>query len=118
MRISCPYCEKTFTVYPIPTRQAIRHRRAGFVALAAKMVAAFLVCFALGPEVIGSVADLLMRHLTPRIAIGLAAALVGIPFLFVGLAVYDRTVPHFGPPMPDEPRCPDCDNIPTPDSTG
>jgi hypothetical protein len=123
MRIMCPYCEKVIAVYPIPTRQAIRHRRAGIAALVAQMLLGFFIFAVLGDELIRNLTARMTYLFTPRIGMGLTAALLGCPFLFFGLAVYDRLVPHFGRPAGDdlhclkcgyilkglrEPRCPEC----------
>jgi len=97
MRVCCPHCDKVFAVYPVPTRQAIQHRRAGFVSLVAQCGVAALVFAALGPDRVLDVSDRMLGLFTPRIGMGLTAAMLGAPLLFFGLAVYDRMVPHFAP---------------------
>ena len=98
MRVKCPYCEKAFTVFPIPTRQAIQHRRAGLAAWAATLGVTFLVCIAVGPDLMGGLVRGLTRLLGVRLGIGVGVVLLAAPVIFVSLAIYDRMAPHFARP--------------------
>ncbi|MBN1344752.1 MAG: hypothetical protein JXQ73_18815 [Phycisphaerae bacterium] len=111
MRVRCPYCEKPFGVFPIPTRQAIRHRRAGWVAWCVTVSVAAVVFAILGPRVVHDVVGALSSRLTPRLASGLCAGILSWPFVFLALAIYDRLVPHFGPPVQEHLRCIKCGHI-------
>jgi len=102
MRVKCPYCEKAFTVFPIPTRQAIQHRRAGLVAWAATLGVTFLVCIAVGPDLVGGLVRGLARLLGVRLGVGVSVVLLAAPVIFVSLAIYDRMAPHFAQPRDDE----------------
>jgi len=96
MRVKCPYCDGAFAVYPIPIEQAVRHRRAGYVAAVVAVSLAGGVCAVLGADVVGAfvrrVADLLGGH----VGMGVVGAVAGVPGIFVSLAIYDRLVPHVG----------------------
>lgn len=123
MRIRCPYCEQLFAVYPIPARQARQHRWAGYLAYLVQFAFAFVFFAVLGPNVIGVFVETIVRYTSDRIGMGLAGAALASPFLFIGLAAYDRLVPRFGRSVGEhlhclkcgyilkglsEPRCPEC----------
>ncbi len=108
MRVKCPYCEKAFTVFPIPTRQAIQHRRAGLVAWAATLGATFLVCIAVGPDWVGGLVRGLAALLGARLGAGAGMVLLTAPVVFVSLAIYDRMVPHFARPIGEPRHCASC----------
>ncbi len=108
MRVKCPYCSKGFAVYPIPTQQAMLHRRAGLYAFFVQCVVAFLLFGVLGPDVISDFSDSMIRAFGPRAGMGMTAVVLGAPLLFVGLAAYDRFVPQFGRPVGDELHCTEC----------
>ncbi len=125
MRITCPYCERFFAVYPIPARQARQHRWAGYMAFIIQAAFVFVFFAVLGPNVVQAFVAFFIdvEAIGPRMGTGLSAAFLVSPFLFVGLAVYDRLVPRFGRAVGEhlhclkcgyilkglsEPRCPEC----------
>ncbi len=111
MRLKCPYCLKGFAVYPIPTRQAIAHRKAGWIAVAVQSLLILLFVVVVGPLAIVQTAEWFSRTLTPRLGLGVCFAGFAIPFMFLGLGVYDRLVPHFGSPIGNDMHCTQCGYI-------
>jgi hypothetical protein len=123
MRVKCPYCDKAFSVYPIPTEQARQHRLAGFSAGIATLSVTMICFLFVGPDIVLNLVSSIIQLTEPRIGMGLAASLLAAPLIFLALAVYDRMVPHFGRPVGEdlhcvkcgyilkglrEPRCPEC----------
>lgn len=108
MRIRCPYCEKRFALYPLPASYGIKCRRAGRSACATSFVLVFVAYLIVGPDVAMEFVRGMTEILTPRSGFAVAATLMIAPFIFMSLAVYDRTVPRFGPPVSDELHCLKC----------
>lgn len=95
MRMTCPHCEKAFLVYPVPTRQAIQHRRAGLFASVCGAILAAIVYGLLGPRILDTFHVFLSAALPERAAAGLIGGALAVPVLFLAMGIYDRRVPHY-----------------------